>query len=96
MEYRWNAEKDAWLRAERGVGFEDLVQAIERGALLRDEAHPKVERFGHQRVLWVRLDGQVWVIPYVLEDEDACFLKTAFPSRKATRLSREGGDGEEA
>jgi hypothetical protein len=96
MDYRWNADKDARLRGERGIGFEELVTAMEAGGLLRDLEHPQVERFGHQRVFWVLLNGQVWVIPYVLEGKDECFLKTAYPSRKAARLFRQGGSHEKA
>ena len=29
--YEWNEEKDLWLKATRGVGFEELVSAIEDG-----------------------------------------------------------------
>lgn len=94
MDYRWSADKDAWLRAERGVGFEDLIHAMENGALLADRAHPQVDRYGHQRVFWVRLGRQVWLIPYVLEGQDACFLKTAYPSRQAARIQPSGGSRE--
>lgn len=94
MDYRWSADKDAWLRSERGVGFLELVRALEGGGLLREQAHPQVGRFGHQRVFWVRLRGQVWVVPYVMERDDACFLKTAFPSRKATKLFQGGDDAQ--
>lgn len=96
MGYRWNADKDAWLKIERGVGFEALVEAMEGGGLLRDQAHPNLGRFGSQRMFWVLCQGQVWLIPYVLEGDDACFFKTAYPSRKATRLFKQGGFGEKA
>ena len=72
-----------------------LVAAIEAGGLLRDEAHPQVGRFGHQRVFWARLNGQVWVIPYVLENDHGCFLKTAYPSRKAAQFLRGGQDAKD-
>jgi hypothetical protein len=94
LDYRWSADKDAWLRAERGVGFEELVAAIEAGGLLGDAAHPQIGRFGHQRVFWVRLRGQVWLIPYVMENGHGCFLKTAYPSRKAAKRLRGGQDAQ--
>ena len=28
MDYRWSADKDAWLQAERGIGFEEWVTAF--------------------------------------------------------------------
>jgi hypothetical protein len=52
--------------------------------MLDDRAHPNVERYGHQRQIVIELDHYAWVVPYV-EDEEEMFLKTLFPSRKATR-----------
>jgi len=42
-----------------------------------------------QRVLLVRHGGYVWAVPYVLNGDEV-FLKTLFPSRKYTRLVKEG------
>ncbi len=36
----WDDAKDAKLRAERGVGFEDILFRIERGNLLDILEHP--------------------------------------------------------
>jgi hypothetical protein len=51
---------------------------------LDDRAHPNAEQYGHQRQLVVEIDEYAWVAPYV-ESEDEVFLKTFFPSRKATK-----------
>lgn len=79
----WNPDKNRLLKAERGFGFEDVVEAIDRGALLDDMPHPSA-RYANQRILVVNLDGYAIAIPYV-EEEDYVFLKTAFPSRQATK-----------
>jgi uncharacterized DUF497 family protein len=82
--YRWNEEKNEQLKAERGIGFEQIVMHVERGDALGDVVHPNREKFPHQRMLVVNVDGYVHLVPYV-EDEEGAFLKTIIPSRKATR-----------
>ena len=84
---------DAKLRAERGIGFEDIVFHIERGDLLDILEHPNPERYGGQRILVVRREDYVYLVPLV-EDEHTVFLKTIIPSRKATKqyLGEESDD----
>jgi uncharacterized DUF497 family protein len=82
--FSWNAEKNAKLKAERGVSFEDVVFHIERGDLLEILEHPNRERFGHQKVFVVLIADYIYLVPFV-EDEGIVFLKTIIPSRRATR-----------
>ena len=56
--------KNAKLRAERGIGFEDVVFHIERGDLLDVLEHPNRERNGGQRILFVRRDDYVYLVPF--------------------------------
>lgn len=83
--FAWNNEKNDELRERYGLGFERVIVAVQEGALLLDRTHPNVERYGHQRQLIVEIDGYAWIVPFVV-DGDRRFLKTMFPSRKATRL----------
>lgn len=82
--FRWNHAKNADLKAERGISFEEIVLAIEANGLLDELRHPNSERYPNQSVLVVALDGYVYLVPYV-EAPDYYFLKTVIPSRKATR-----------
>jgi hypothetical protein len=82
--FRWNHEKNEALKIERGISFEEMVLAIEAGGLLDELRHPNPEKYPNQSVLVVALDGYVYLVPYV-EDSHYYFLKTAIPSRKATR-----------
>lgn len=82
--FRWSAEKNDMLRAERGVSFESIVVAIESGGLLDILAHPNQAKYPEQRVLVVKYDNYVYLAPFV-EEEHHFFLKTLIPSRKATR-----------
>lgn len=90
--FRWSAAKDAWLRANRGVDFFDVQQAIAEGGLLGFVQHPNKVRYGHQWLLIVRIRDYVYLVPAV-EYADGWFLKTIIPSRKATRdwLSKRDG-----
>lgn len=82
--FRWSAEKNGTLRAERGISFESIVVAIESGGLLDILAHPNQAKYPGQRVLVVACDNYAHLVP-VVEEEDYFFLKTVIPSRKATR-----------
>jgi uncharacterized DUF497 family protein len=89
--FRWSAEKNEWLKAERGVSFEQMAVAIENDGLLDVLVHPNAQKYPGQRILVVRCDAYVYLVPYV-EETDHYFLKTAIPSRKATRDYLPQGD----
>lgn len=82
--YEWSAEKDRLLQEERGVGFEDVVIAIDSGGLLAVKEHPNKERYPNQMLYVVRMKGYAYLVPFVREGE-RIFLKTIIPSRKANR-----------
>ena len=77
----WNEEKNWHLKETRGVGFEDVVEAIETGQVLADIEHHDETRRGHQRLLVVDLHGYACVVPYV-SDGVRIFLKTIYHSRE--------------
>ena len=82
--FDWDDAKNAKLRAERGIGFEDIVFHIERGDLPDVLAHPNPSRYAGQRIFVVRREDYVYLVPFV-EDEHTVFVKTIIPSRKATK-----------
>jgi hypothetical protein len=82
--FAWDAAKNAKLRAERGIGFEDIVFHIERGDLLDTVDHPNPARYAGQPMFVVRREACVYLVPFV-EDAHIVFLKTIIPSRKATK-----------
>ncbi len=81
---RWNTGKNASLRSERGVSFEEIEVAIEQGNLLDIVAHPNRAKYPNQKIFVVRLLDYVYLVPFV-EDQISFFLKTIIPSRKATK-----------
>jgi hypothetical protein len=81
---RWNAGKSLSLKAERGVSFEEILSAISQGGLLKVMEHPNRAKYGHQKMLVVRIREYAYLVPYVENDQEI-FLKSIMPSRKATR-----------
>jgi uncharacterized DUF497 family protein len=82
--YAWDDRKDRKLRADRGIAFEEILEAIASGGLLDVLDHPRPERYEGQRVFVVRCHEYVYLVPFVESDEEI-FLKTIIPSRKATK-----------
>lgn len=80
----WDERKNAKLRSQRGVCFEDVQAAIEEGDVLDDIAHPNTLHYSHQRMYIIRIDKYAYLVPYE-EDETKIFLKTIIPNRKATK-----------
>ena len=74
----------------REVSFEDVLIAIESGRVLDDIEHPNKKRYPNQRILVIEIENYAYYVPY-LEDEKKIFLKTIFPSRRATKKYLFGG-----
>jgi uncharacterized DUF497 family protein len=80
----WNAEKNAVLKAERGVSFEDVVFHIMAGDILDTVDHANQERYPGQQIHVIAIEEYVYLVPFV-ESEEEVFLKTIIPSRRATK-----------
>lgn len=93
--FRWNSDKNEWLKSERDISFEEIVLAIEEDGLKDLLVHPNQRRYAGQVVLVVAYRDYVYLVPSV-EAGTHYFLKTIIPSRKATRdyLGKEGPDEE--
>lgn len=83
----WNPEKNALLKAQRGVSFEDVVFHIMAGDILDTVDHPNQERYPGQKIHVIDIEDYIYLVPFV-ESEDEVFLKTIIPSRKATKTYR--------
>ena len=79
---RWSQEKNLVLKKERGVSFDDIIA----GKFLGIEKNPSRP---NQWLIVFEVKNYVWVVPYV-EADDHYFLKTAFPSRKHTKIYLKG------
>lgn len=80
--YEWDEVKNKKLMAERGISFEICVTYLQNGYLL-DTVKNKSPR-DHQSVYIIEIEDYAFEVPFVV-DGDRIFLKTIYPSRKATK-----------
>lgn len=80
----WDEQKNAKLKFERNVSFDDVQIAVEEGRVFDVIKHPNKDKYPNQQVLIVEIEGYVYCVPFV-EDEDKYFLKTIYPSRRMTK-----------
>lgn len=85
MRFRWSDRKNEWLKKNRGVSFEDVVEAI--GHRLLDVRENKSLKHHGQKIFIVDIENYPWVIPF-RETKAEIYLMTAFPDR---RLKEEFG-----
>ncbi|MFQ3243194.1 MAG: hypothetical protein ACI9JZ_002904, partial [Lentimonas sp.] len=84
VKFDWDPEKNEWLKAERGISFEEIALLLSNGVLWKHAQHPNQKDYPQQAVFLIPIDNYSYCVPYVI-DADTIFLKTAFPHRKATR-----------
>ena len=81
----WDSDKNALLFKDRGVCVEDILFAMEQGAVLDIIDHPNQTKYPGQRMMIVQLGRYAYLVPYI-ETEEYLILKTIIPSRKATKV----------
>jgi len=82
--YTFNTEKNLWLKQVRHISFEQVIEAIEQGGLLDVRPHPDQKRYAHQEMYVVEIRRYAYIVPFI-QEENAIFLKTIYPSRKANK-----------
>lgn len=88
MQYRidFNEEKNLLLQEARGIGFEEVIEAIGKGNIVADFRHKNRKMYPNQRILAVRINQYIYAIPYILDTKKGViFLKTVYPSRALTK-----------
>jgi len=86
--FEWDPDKNEKLKKERGISFEEIAFLLGTGILWAVTKHWNTEQYPNQRIFLIPIDGQIIAVPFV-QDKEKIFLKTAFPSRKMTKLYRE-------
>lgn len=82
--YKWNEDKNEWLKRVRRISFEEVLFHISNGDLLDVLEHPNQGRYPSQKIFVVDVEGYAVIVPFV-EDEEVIFMKTIIPSRKLTK-----------
>lgn len=86
----WDSENNDKIIATRGIGFEEVINAIFEGKTITVLRHQNVKRHPNQRLFVINIDDYAYVVPFV-EDKEKLFLKTIYPSRKHTEQYIEKG-----
>ena len=79
--FDWDAAKNEKLKSERGIGFEEIINAIIDGNLIITLGHT---RRANQKMYIINIDNYAYVVPFV-EEKEKNFLKTIYPSRTMTK-----------
>jgi uncharacterized DUF497 family protein len=86
--FDWDPEKNEKIKRERGVSFEEIALLLGAGCVWAVTKHWNTEKYPSQRIFLIPIDGRIIAVPFV-QDKNLFFLKTAFPSRKMTKLYKE-------
>lgn len=88
--FNWDKEKNLRLKELRGISFEEIVFYISTGAVIDVIENRNNEKYKDQFMFIIEIDSYAHIVPFV-ENDDEIFLKTIYPSRKATKecLNRE-------
>jgi uncharacterized DUF497 family protein len=86
--FDWDPEKNEKIKRERGVSFEEIALLLGAGRVWAVTKHWNTEKYPNQRIFLIPIDGRIIAVPFV-QDKDRIFLKTAFPSKKMTKLYNE-------
>lgn len=82
---RFDQRKNQLLKATRGVGFDEVIEAVQQGRL-KAVMKNKSPRFPHQRIYVVEIGDYVYAVPVVInKSKKEIFLKTVYPSRVLTK-----------
>ena len=82
--FEWNEDKNKLLKIYRNISFEDVIKALESGRQLNIEDQHNKKKYGNQKIFIVEIGNYAYIVPFI-EDEEKVFLKTIYPSRKATK-----------
>lgn len=85
MKFRFDKNKNDKLLAERKIGFDEIIEAIDKEENLVIENHHNSTKYLHQKIIYVPLHNEVYLVPCIEEGKNSFFLKTIFPSRKARK-----------
>ena len=94
VQFDWDPAKNEQLKDERGISFEEIALLLGSGHLWAVTDHWNQRKYPKQRVFLVPVDGYIYAVPFV-EEDDVIFLKTAFPSRKLTKQYQQEKENEQ-
>jgi len=87
VQYDWDSQKNELLKESRNISFEAVIIHLGRGDLWRIAEHPNQNKYPDQQLYFVIINDYIYIVPFEIRDE-AVWLVTIIPSRKATKEYR--------
>ncbi len=85
MKFIWKKKKNDYLKKNRGISFEEIVDLLLNGKYIDILFNPNYEK---QEIFILEIDNYIWSVPFEEIDVGTLKLKTAFKSRKMNRKYR--------
>jgi len=79
----WDEDKNNKLIAERNISFDEISEIILREKYLDILENPSKE---NQMLFIVRLNDYIYIVPFIIDENENIILKTAYPSRKFNKI----------
>lgn len=86
INFEYSEEKNDWLKIDRGISFEEVVDLIKNKKIIKTIVHPNQKKYPTQKIYIINVHGYAYLVPFVRTKNNVVFLKTIFPSRKYTKL----------
>ncbi len=81
LKYLWSEEKNKLLKQIRGIGFQQVVEALVHNRIIANIPNPNQVRYPKQKIYIVIINNYTYAIPYI-KNNNEIFLKTIYPSHK--------------
>lgn len=81
LKYSWSEEKNRILKETRGIGFEQIIEAINNHQVIEELEHTNPHKYKNQKLMILKINDYVYCVPFI-ENGNHRFLKTLYASRK--------------
>ena len=75
----WDDDKNKKLKEQREISFEEVATMILRKEYLDILDNPARS---NQQIFVIKLNGYIYAVPFIIDEQSNIILKTAYPSRK--------------
>jgi len=79
----WEEDKNNKLLSERNISFDEISEIILQEKYLDILENPNRE---DQMIFIVRLNDYIYVVPFIIDENENIIIKTAYPRRKYNKL----------
>jgi len=90
MEILWDSQKNDWLILNRKISFEQISDLLIEKRYIDIIENPSRK---DQSCFVLKIEKYIWLVPFIIDQNDNIILKTAFPSRKYNKIF--GGNSNE-